>query len=78
MARPNMRLTRIGTVYFQLAENYTIEDMNQKFMDFNGRYDTNKEHEEKVLMARYTPNFEQEKWKYHGLGILGAEYDWRQ
>lgn len=78
MARPNMRITRIGTVYFQLAENYTIEDMNQKFMDFNGWNDTNEEHEEKVLMARYTPNFEQEKWKYHGLGILGAEYDWRQ
>ena len=51
--------------------------MNQKVQDFNGWHDTNKEHEEKVLMARYTPNFDQEPWKYHGLEILGAEFNWR-
>lgn len=34
-------------------------------------------HEKKVLMTKYTPNFEQEPWLYHGLEILGAEYDWK-
>lgn len=77
VGRMDMRLTRIGTTYFQLDENYETEDMNQKVRDFNGWHDTNEEHNEKVLMARYTPNFYQERWKYHGLEILGAEYDWR-
>jgi len=28
-------------------------------------------------MAKYTPNFDQELWKYSGLEILGVEYNWR-
>lgn len=71
------KLTRIGTTYFQLDWNFETEDMNKKFQYFNGYRDTNEEHEEKVLMAKYTPNFDQETWMYHGLEILGAEYDWR-
>jgi hypothetical protein len=31
----------------------------------------------KVLMAKYTPNFDQEFWKYESLEILGAEFDWK-
>jgi hypothetical protein len=27
-------------------------------------------------MARYTPNFDKEEWKYLGLEILGAEFEW--
>lgn len=77
MVKPGMRLSRIGTVYFQLDQNFEIEDMNQKVQDFNGWHDTNEQHKEKVLMARYTPNFDQELWKYHGLEELGAEFDWR-
>lgn len=75
--RTDMRLTRIGTVYFQLDQNLETEDMNQMFRDFNGWHDTNKEHKEKVLMSRYTPNFDQEPWKYHGLETLGAEFNWK-
>lgn len=75
--RKNMRLTRIGTVYFQLDRNFDTENMTQKVQDFNGWHDTNEEHEEKVFMSRYTPNFYLEPWKYHGLEILGVEYDWR-
>ena len=48
--------------------------MNNKVRSFNGWYDSNKEHNDKVLMARYTPNFDQELWKYYGLEILGIEY----
>lgn len=29
-------------------------------------HNTNEKHEAKVLMARYTSNFDQERWEYHG------------
>ena len=30
-------------------------------------------------MARYTPNFDQEEWKYLGLEILGVEeFNWNK
>lgn len=77
VGRDDMRLKRIGTVYFQLDPCFTTEEMNKKYQDFNGWYDTNEEHEAKVLMAKYTPNFDQELWKYQGLELLGAEFDWR-
>lgn len=75
--RTDMQVTRIGTTYFQLEWDFETEDMNKKVRDFNGWNDTNKEHKEKVFMARYTPNFDQEVWKYYGLEILGIEYDWK-
>ena len=77
VGREDLRLTRIGTTFFLLSPHDETEDMNQKIRDFNGWNDTNEEHEEKVLMARYTPNFDQEPWKYHGLELLGAEFNWR-
>jgi hypothetical protein len=46
-------------------------------MLFNGWRDTEEVTQEKVLMARYTPNFDQKYWKYVGLEVLGVEYDWR-
>jgi hypothetical protein len=27
-----------------------------------------------MAMARFTPNFDQEPWKYTGLDILGAQF----
>lgn len=71
------QITRIGTTYFQLDWNFETEDMNNTVRTFNGWRDTNEEHENKVFMAKYTPNFDMELWKYHGLEILGVEYDWR-
>lgn len=72
-------LTRIGTVFFQLDGNeYPIQTVSQRSMKFNDRRDTIEEHEKKVLMAKYTPNFEQEIWKYLGLEMLGAEYKWNK
>ena len=70
------RLTRVGTVFYQLNPGDYI-GVNQRTMQFNGWRDTEKEIQEKVLMARYTPNFDQKYWKYVGLEVLGVEYDWR-
>lgn len=27
--------------------------------------------------AKFTPNFDEESWKYDALEIIGAEFDWR-
>lgn len=31
-----------------------------------------------LVMAQYTPNFDQEQWKYLGLELLGAEFEWNK
>lgn len=31
-----------------------------------------------VLMAKYTPNFDQEKWKYQALEIMGVKFNWNK
>lgn len=41
VGRADMRLTRIGTTFFQLDPNFETEDMNKKVQDFNGWHDTN-------------------------------------
>ncbi len=70
------QMTRVGTVFYQLDwSDYII--VNQRVMSFNGWRDTEEDRKMKVLMAQYTPNFDQELWKYEGLEILGVEYDWR-
>ncbi|MBR5051910.1 MAG: hypothetical protein IKW91_01645 [Bacteroidaceae bacterium] len=70
------QMTRVGTVFFQLDASDCIS-VNHRVMNFNGWRDTEEERQQKVLMARYTPNFDQEFWKYGGLEIMGVEYDWR-
>jgi hypothetical protein len=69
-------MNRVGTVFYQLDASDFIE-VNQRVMSFNGWRDTEEDKQQKVLMAKYTPNFDQELWKYSGLEILGVEYNWR-
>ena len=78
VGKTDMKLTRIGTVYFQLDMNMTIDDLNEHHQLFNGWRDTDEEHKKKVLMARFTPNFDQEEWKYDALDTLGVEFNWRE
>jgi len=72
----NYHMTRVGTVFFQLDASDFV-GVNQRVMSFNGWRDTEEDIQKKVLMAKYTPNFDQQFWRYQGLEILGAEYDWR-
>lgn len=72
----NYHMTRVGTVFFQLDVSDFV-GVNQRVMGFNGWRDTREEKKQKILMAKFTPNFDQEPWKYQGLEILGAEFDWR-
>lgn len=77
LTRKDTKVTRIGTTFFQLDWNFSTEDMNDKVREFNGWHDTREEHRNKIMMARYTPNFDKEPWKYYGLDLLGVEYNWR-
>lgn len=77
LSRNDRKVTRVGTSYFQLDWNFEMEDMNNKIFEFNNWHDTQEDHEEKVLMSRYTPCFYKEIWKYRGFEILEIEYDWR-
>lgn len=74
--RQQYKMTRVGTVFYQLDAGDCI-GVNQRTMQFNGWRDTEEEKQLKILMAKFTPNFDQELWKYQGLEILGAEFDWR-
>ena len=74
--RQQYKMTRVGTVFYQLIHGDFI-GVNQRTMHFNGWRDTEEDRLQKVLMAKFTPNYEQEPWKYQGLEILGVEYDWR-
>ncbi len=74
----NFKITRVGTAYFQLDWSSNSKGMYNKIRKFNGWYDTNEEYEDKVYMAKFTPNFDQEIWKYRALEILGVEeFNWR-
>jgi hypothetical protein len=74
--KQHCRLTRVGTVFYQLNTGDFV-GVNQRTISFNGWRDTEEDRQRKVLMAKYTPNFDQDFWKYKGLEILGAEFDWR-
>lgn len=70
-------MTRIGTVFFQLnTHEYPISTINERTMNFNGWYDSNEEHQQKVLMSKFTPNYEKEIWKYLAMEEIGLEYQW--
>lgn len=72
------RMIRIGTVFYQLdwGDDITVA---QRCWSFQGCYPGAMSTQEKLVLAKYTPNFDKEKWKYHALEILGAEeFNWRK
>ena len=73
-----LKLKRCGTVFFQLEKTEKSKTIWERSLCFNGPRDTPEQHATKALMARYTPNFDKEEWKYEGLKILGAEFHWEK
>ena len=72
-------MKRIGTVFYQLDRNESpATSLNERTMRFQGWRDTTKEKDLKKLMARFTPNFDQEEWKYEALETIGAEFKWNK
>ena len=70
------QMTRVGTVFYQLQEDDFLK-VNQRTTRFNGWRDSKEDIQNKVLMAKFTPNFKQDFWEYKMLDVLGAEFDWR-
>jgi hypothetical protein len=64
-------LTRVGTVFYKLDRMDVPVPVTERVMAFNNIADSNEQHMEKVLMSKFTPNFEQDFWEYQGLEILG-------
>lgn len=73
-----LRHRRIGTVYFRLEwGEYPIATTAERTMKFNACWDP-EESKRMLYMSKYTPNYDQEFWKYQGLETLGVEYNWRK
>ena len=73
-------ITRVGTVFYQLDWNDCPIKITDLCYDFQPWYYDEEEisKEDKLLMAKYTPNFDKEIWKYHANEILGIEFNWRK
>lgn len=72
------RIERCGTVMYRLDWNQPPIEMAQRclsFQDIYGRSGLKKE--DKLVLAKYTPNFDQELWKYHACEILGIEFNFK-
>lgn len=76
--RQHATLTRRGTVFYQVDEHEVVRDANERVIEFNVSWESKEDYDVRLLMTRYTPNFDQERWKYQGLEILGCEeFNWR-
>ena len=71
-------LERIGTVFFQLDQCDEPVSIWDQALHYNNAKCDVEEKSIRRIMAKYTPNFDKEEWKYLGLEILGAEYDWNK
>ncbi|WP_341874110.1 A1S_2505 family phage non-structural protein [Duncaniella muricolitica] len=70
-------MTRVGTVFYQLdwnEEPWKIVELCDRFQPWRPSDETE---EDRLMMAKYTPNFDQEIWKYYANDVLGIEFNWR-
>ena len=67
----NHLLTRIGTVFCQLDWNNEPESIWELALRFNAPQTPGDDKGLKRLMAKFTPNFDQEPWKYQALELIG-------
>ena len=63
-------------VAFRCKKTFAEVSIWHKALGFNWNYWAKEERSNHLVMARYTPNFDKEEWKYLGLEILGAEFEW--
>lgn len=71
-------LERIGTIFYQLDPCEDPVSIWDKALTFNNTYRDKEDESVLRTMAKYTPNFDKEVWKYLGLEILGIEeFDWK-
>ena len=66
-------LKRIGTIFYQLDHCEEPEPIWNKALTFNNTLLSEEDLHNRLVMARYTPNFYKEVWKYLGYEILGID-----
>lgn len=70
---------RIGTVFFRLNKNETFKRTWDRALEFNHPFSHKKNARKENIMARYTPNFDQEYWKYSCLKVLDIDkFPWNK
>jgi hypothetical protein len=73
------KLKRVGTVFYQLDwSEDPVATVTERVMSFNNMDDNNEQHQLKMLMALFTPNFDQEPWKYTVLDTIGVQFHWNK
>ncbi len=74
----DFHLERIGTIFYQLDNRDEPMSIWNKALDYNNAQRDEEREKTARTMAKYTPNFDQERWKYLGLEILGVEeFNWK-
>lgn len=71
-------MTRVGTVFYQLDWDEEPQLITALCKRFQPCYPDGIKEEDRRLMARYTPNFDQEIWKYRAGEILGFESNYKK
>lgn len=71
-------MTRVGTVFYQLDWNDEPKTIAELCCRFQPLHPDGVEEKDRILIARYTPNFDKEIWKYEAGEILGFEFNWRK
>ncbi|MDE7421211.1 MAG: hypothetical protein K2N35_13500, partial [Muribaculaceae bacterium] len=72
------KMTRVGTVFYKLDWNEHPLSIYQRCYGFQPWYPDGLTMKDRLMLARYTPNFDQEVWKYYANKELGIEYNWRK
>jgi len=72
------KLTRIGTIFYQLEKDQSPGTINSQSSAFNLNLMTGNHKQIELLKAQYTPNFNKEEWKYIALKNLDIEYNWNR
>ncbi len=70
-------LTRVGTVFYQLNRDDAPQEIANLCYRFQPWRPDGVTDADRIVMAKYTPNFDQEIWKYHANDIIGIEFNWR-
>lgn len=68
------RMTRVGTVFYRLDKEKKPVSIARRCYGFQPWHPDGISEADRLRLARYTPNFDQEIWKYYANETLGIEF----
>ncbi len=72
------KMKRVGTVFYQLDWCEYPVSIPERCYRFQPWHPDDLTKEDRLVMSHYTPNFDQEVWKYYANEVLEIEYNWRK